>query len=146
MDALDGRGPGGTVKDAEVPQQPAKAFMGRSKVLYAQGEDGRLHLVPSLGWEVEEIVLDQAIAEFDEAARAAAARFRRGEASALEVHMYHRRMDVMLLASATGFWQWQVRRHLRPGAWERLSQARRARYAEALGTSVEALGRLPEGL
>lgn len=134
------------MKDAEVPQQPAKAFLGHSKALYAQGADGAMHIVPSAGWEAEEIVLDQAIAEFEEAARDAAERFRRGEGSALEAHMYARRMDVMLLASAAGFWQWQVRRHLRPGAYARLSPARKARYAEALGTDAAALERLPEGL
>ena len=57
--------------------------------------------------------------------------------------MYARRMDVALLAQASGFWQWRVRRHLRPEGFARLTPAQRARYAQALGVSVQQLERLP---
>lgn len=129
---------------AEVPQDHVKAFMGRSKALYALGEDGLYQIVPSDGWEAEEIVLDQAIAEFKRLAAGAHARARAGEGSPLEYHMYARRMDLVLLADVSGFWRWQVRRHLRPGAFAALSAPKQRRYAEALGLDVEALKALPE--
>lgn len=131
------------MKEAEVPQQAAKAFMGHSKALYAQGQDGRYGIVASSGWEAEEIVLDQAIAELEEAAAEAFQRAQQGQASALEVHMWRRRMDVLLLAQSTGFFQWQVRRHLKPGAFETLSSPKQQRYADALGLSVAEILRLP---
>jgi len=128
----------------EVPQQPAKAYLGREKALYAVGEDGRYQIVPSKGWEAEEIVLDQAVDEFKRLAADAHARARAGSGSSLEYHMYARRMDAVLLADISGFWAWQVRRHLRPGAFAALPPAKRARYAEALGLPEDRLDTLPE--
>jgi hypothetical protein len=53
-------------------------------------------------------------------------------------------MDPVLLADVSGFWQWQVRRHLRAGAFAALPRPKQERYAEALGLSVEALNTMPE--
>jgi hypothetical protein len=128
----------------EVPQQAAKAYLGRRKALYAVGEGGNYEIVPSAGWEAEEIVLDQAIDEFARLAREAHSAAKAGQGSALAYHMYSRRMDPVLLADVAGFWGWQVRRHLRPGAFARLSPRKKARYAEALNLDVRILDTLPE--
>jgi hypothetical protein len=53
-------------------------------------------------------------------------------------------MDVLILAQSTGFFQWQVRRHMRPDAFRRLSPQRRARYARALGLTLEQIDTLPD--
>jgi len=132
------------MKKNEVPQQNAKAFMGHSKVLYALDEQGRYAPTPCNGWEAEEIVLDQAIAEFQRRAAAAWQRARQGVGSALEYHMYRQRMDLVLLAQSTGFFKWRVRRHLRPGVFEKLSDQCRQHYAEALGLAPAHLDVLPE--
>ena len=132
------------MKRDEVPQDQAKAFMGLSKVLYAEDEQGHYVAAPCNGWEAEEIVLDQALAEFERQATEAWQRARDGRASALEYHMYRQRMDLVLLAQSTGIARWRVRRHLRPGAFARLSPKLRARYAEALGTPADQLEQLPE--
>ena len=134
------------MKKDEVPQQVAKAFMGRRKALYATDERGNYGIVPSSGWEAEEIALDQAIAECDREAAEAHARVRAGVSSPLAYHMWHCRMDVLVLAQSTGFFQWRVRRHLKPGPWARLSPRVKQRYADALGCSVEQLDALPDVL
>ena len=66
-----------------------------------------------------------------------------GAGSTLEVWMYERRMDVAFLSQTSGFWAWQVRRHLRPGAFAKLSPQKRQRYADALGVRIEQLEQLP---
>lgn len=132
------------MKEDEVPQQEAKAFMGHSKMLYAENDRGRYVKTASNGWEAEEIVLNQALAEFEQLAAAAWERARRGVTAPLEYHMYHARMDVLLLAQSAGLFKWQVRRHLRPGAFRKLSRTRRERYAEAFGKPADELDRLPE--
>lgn len=132
------------MKRASVPQDHAKAFMGHSKILYAEDDQGRSVAAPSDGWEAEEIVLDQAIAEYTQHAADAWQRAREGHGSTLEYHMYRERMDVLLLAQGTGYARWRVRRHLRPGAFARLPQAARLRYAEALGKSPAELDMVPE--
>ncbi len=131
------------MRDDEVPQEGNATLGGQRKAVYARAADGRLHLVSSAGWEVEEIVTRQAVDEFQKLAEAARQRVLAGESSALEFHMYRMRMDLPLLAQATGLWQWRVRRHLRPAVFARLSAGLRCRYAEALGMAPEQLERLP---
>jgi len=132
------------MKQKEVPQENAKAFMGHSKLLYAVDDKGRYVKAPCSGWEAEEIVLDQAIAEYERQAADAWQRARDGRASTLEYHMYRQRMDLVLLAQSTGYFKWRVRRHLRLGAFQKLSTTCRQRYADALGATPEQLDALPE--
>ena len=132
------------MKKEDVPQHHVKTFQGRFKPMYAVGEDGKYEVVPSNGWEAEEIVLDQAVEEFRRLAREAHARAKAGTGAPLEYHMYARRMDAVLLADISGFWLWRVKRHLRPGAFAKLPPALQSRYAEALGLSVPTLLALPE--
>jgi hypothetical protein len=78
-----------------------------------------------------------------EQARDAKERAARGLASPLEFWMYERRMDVALLSQTSGFWQWRVRRHLKPKHFAALPQKHLARYSEALGLPVSTLQGLP---
>ena len=130
------------MRDRDVPQDGNATLGGRRRAVYAVAEDGRLRIVPSSGWEAEEIVTRQAIDDLERRAEAARARVLAGETSPLEYHMYRARMDVTLLAQSTGLWAWRVRRHFRPRVFERLPQRLRRRYAEALGIAPEALGRI----
>ncbi len=118
--------------------------MGRSKLLYAVDEQGRYAPAPCNGWEAEEIVLDQAIEEFQRLTADAWRRARDGLTSPLEYHMFHERMDLVLLAQSTGFFKWRVRRHLKPGAFAALPEGIRQRYADALGIAAIELDNLPE--
>ncbi len=72
-------------------------------------------------------------------AEEARARVAAGLGSPLEYWMHERRMDLALLAQTSGYWQWQVRRHLRPQVFSSLSAGQLERYAQALGLSVAAL-------
>jgi hypothetical protein len=126
----------------DVPQENSVTYGGHLKVVYARTNDGRLGLVQSRGWEAEEIVTRQAVQAFEELAVAARERMRAGQSSPLEVHMYRARMDIALLAQASGLWRWQVRRHIRPAVFARLSNTLRARYAEALGIAPDQLNRV----
>jgi len=130
------------MRDRDVPQEGNATLDGRRKAVYAVAEDGKLRIVPSSGWEVEEIVTRQAVEDLERRAEAARARVLAGETSPLEYHMYRARMDVTLLSQTTGLWGWRVRRHFRPRVFERLPQRLRLRYAEALGIALEALGRV----
>jgi hypothetical protein len=123
----------------DVPQEGNRALDGQRKGVYARAKDGRLALIPSRGWEVEEIVTRQAVEACEAQAAAARERALRGEGSPLEYHMYRARMDLSLLAEATGLWRWRVRRHLTPQGFARLSPALRQRYAEALGVTCAQL-------
>ncbi|MDR0735852.1 MAG: hypothetical protein LBF51_03290 [Zoogloeaceae bacterium] len=123
----------------EVPQEESAVYGGHRKGIYARGVDGRLCLVPSRGWEAEEIVTRQAVEAFEALAAAARERARAGQSSPLEYHMYRARMDVPMLAQASGLWRWRVRRHLRPAVFGKLPPDLRARYAEVLGIELAQL-------
>jgi hypothetical protein len=58
--------------------------------------------------------------------------------------MYYRRMDVALLAQVSGFFQWRIRRHLKPAVFKKLNSKQLGRYAEALGLEASILNHLPE--
>ena len=130
------------MRERDVPQEGNATLAGYRKAVYAVADDGKVRLVASRGWEVEEIVTRQAIDDLERRASEALGRCRAGLTSPLEYHMYHARMDVSLLSQTTGVWRWRIRRHFRPRVFARLSTALRQRYADALGVSPEALGRI----
>ena len=127
------------MRDDEVPQENNRTLGGHRKAVYARGDDGRVRLVASTGWEVEEIVTRQAVEDLDRLAEDARQRVLTGRTSPLEYHMHRLRMDVVLLAQLTGLWQWRIRRHLRPDVFAGLAPSLLTRYAEVMGISVEVL-------
>jgi len=127
------------MRDSEVPQEGNRTLGGQRKAMYARGADGRIHIVPSAGWEVEEIVTRQAVEDLDRLAEDARQRVATGRTSPLEYHMHRARMDVPLLSQVTGLWQWRIRRHFRPDIFRNLSAGLLRRYGDAMGLSVEQL-------
>ena len=125
--------------ESEVPQEGNATLGGHRKALYARGADGKLQIVQSAGWEVEEIVTRQAVEDLDRLAEDARQRVAADLTSPLEYHMHKARMDVPLLAQTTGLWQWRIRRHFRPAIFAGLSPALLQRYAEAMGLSLDQL-------
>ena len=130
------------MRERDVPQEGNATLAGHRKAVYAVADDGKVRLVASRGWEVEEIVTRQAVQDLERLAREARERALAGLTSPLEVHMYRARMDLALLSQTTGLWRWRIRRHFRPAVFARLSPALRQRYADALGLSLEAFGRI----
>jgi hypothetical protein len=131
------------MRSDDVPQDKNSALAGHRKAVYAVDKDGRYTVVPSDGWEAEETVTLQAVEAFQRQAEDALRRAQAGRTSPLEYHMYRQRMDLLLLAQTTGLWRWRIRRHFRPHVFARLRPALLARYADALGLSVDDLKRLP---
>jgi hypothetical protein len=122
----------------DVPQEGNATLDGQRKGMYAVGKDGRIGLVPSRGWEAEELVTTAAVEHFEELAQAALVRVRSGTAGALEYFMYARRLDPPTLAQASGVWRWRLRRHLRQ-PFARIPAPLQQRYAAALGVPREQL-------
>jgi hypothetical protein len=126
-----------------VPQEGNATLGGHRKAMYAKDANGRMVLAPSAGWEAEEIVTSHAVETIQAQAEQARERVKAGVSSPLEFWMYERRMDVPLLSQTSGFWQWRVKRHLRPEGFASLSLKQIERYSEALGISPAALQKLP---
>lgn len=127
----------------EVPQEGNAVLSGQRKAVYARDDHGNLVTVASKGWEVEEIVTRQAVDALKEQAAAALGRAKAGQSASLEYWMFEKRMDVTLLAQSTGIWQWRVRRHLQPARFAKLPDTLLAKYADALGITVDQLKSTP---
>lgn len=131
------------MKKTEVPQEGRPEYQGERRALYAVDESGHYATVASAGWNADGIVNQQAVDEYARLAAETLAKVHRGEASALEFHMYAQRLERPTLAQAAGLWQWRVHRHLKPPVFAKLSASLLARYADALGLSPEALKQVP---
>ena len=129
-------------KDA-VPQDNAGTYAGHKRLLYAIDKQGNYDAVQSSGWEVEEYATLTAVDEYNRLTRQALERVRNGMGSPLEYHMYHSRMDVLMLSQVTGMFQWRIQRHLRAKIFPTLKPSLLKRYADAMGISVNELTSVP---
>ncbi len=127
------------MKISEVPQDAIRTLQGVKKALYAVDDRGEYTRTATRGWEVEEIVLTQVIADFEAKAKEAAARLRRGETSPVEYFMNKKWMNPLTLAQAMGLFRWQVKRHFKPAVFRKLDGGTLAEYARLFGISVETL-------
>jgi len=130
--------------ESDVPQEGNATLDGHRKAVYARGADGRVQIVTSKGWEVEEIVTRQAVDEFIQLAEQARLQAVAGNASPLAYQMYKARMDEVLLSQISGMWVWRIRRHFRPAIFRKLSPAVLQRYADALGITVLQLNQVAQ--
>ncbi len=130
------------MKATDVPQEESM-LEGNRRACYAQDDAGHYIVVPSRGWEVEKIVNAQAVDQVRQALENARQQVERGLASPLAYHMARCQMTVALLSANAGIWRLRVRRHLKPEVFARLKPELLARYAQALGISVETLSTIP---
>jgi hypothetical protein len=133
------------MKIKEIPQDSIKTLGGEKKALYALDENGRYTTATTTGWEVEEIVLLDALADYDRKAEEARQRVLKNRTSPIEYFMYIRRMDLTTLALAMGLFKWQVKRHLKPENFRKLHEPVLQQYADLFRISIRALLHFEEG-
>jgi hypothetical protein len=124
------------MKKEDVPQDLSSLGKITKEVCYATDEAGKYTTELSQGWDVKISALDAAWQDIGERVEAAKAKVLRGEASPLLYFMELKLMDIKVLAGYTGFWQWQIKRHLQPTVFKKLSDRALRRYAEVFEISV----------
>lgn len=132
------------MKKQDVPQDNVRTYGGHKKVIYATNEQGEYETIGSSGWDTESFATLMAVDELNSSMVDALERAIAGQCSPLEYHMYARRFDLTGLSQATGFYQWQIKRHFKPTTFEKLPQRKLARYLDALEISSTELQSLPE--
>ncbi len=132
------------MEQSKVPQHNISTYANNKKAIYATNEKGEYSIVASSGWKVEEEVTKQALNELERLADQAYDLVVAGKFSPLYFHMFNQRMDLQILAQATGIFRWRIKRHLKPRIFARLSRGMLERYADALGVKAEDLGSLPQ--
>lgn len=127
------------MKKEDVPQDVSALGKLTTEVCYATDECGKYVATQSRGWDVKITALDAAWGDIEQRIAAAKQKVLDNEASPLLFYMELNLMGVELVAGYTGFWQWQVKRHLKPSVFNSLSDKKLQRYAEAFNVSIEQL-------
>lgn len=127
------------MKKEDVPQDVSALGKITKEVCYATDSEGKYTTELSKGWDVKITALDKAWEDIDHRIETARQKVLKGEASPLLFFMEKGIMDISLLADYTGFWQWQIKRHLKPEVFKNLSDKKLQRYAEVFNTSVDDL-------
>jgi hypothetical protein len=125
------------MKKEEVPQDPGALGRVTKEVCYATDSNGKYVKELSSGWEVKITALDLAWEDIEERVHAAKQKVLNNEASPVLFFMERRIMDFTVISAYTGFWKWQIKRHMKPGVFKKLSEKKLKRYAEAFNVSVE---------
>jgi len=127
------------MKKEEIPHFDGALNKVTKEVTYAVDADGKYMTALSEGWEVKSDALDVAWEDVEKRILSAKEKVDRGESSPLLYFMECKLMDPGIVAAYTGFWKWQVNRHLKPGPFSKLSDKKLQRYAEVLEVPVELL-------
>lgn len=124
------------MKKDEVPQDKSALGKVTKEVVYATDSKGNYTTELSTGWDVKATALDVAWQDVEVRVANARRQVQDGKASPILFFMEYRLMDVPTLAAYTGFWQWQVKRHLKPDVFKKLSESKLQKYAEALNIKL----------
>jgi len=127
------------MKQDQIPQDPSALDKFTKEVCYAVDSEGNYVTALSRGWEVKATALDVAWQDIEQRIAAARQKVNNGEASPLLFFMELRLMDTGIVSAYTGFWKWQIKKHLTPAGFARLSEKKLAKYAEAFNIKVSEL-------
>lgn len=125
------------MKKEEVPQDKGNLSNKNMKELvYATDEKGNYTTALSTGWEPKTIALSNSIEEIRERVEIAKAQVENNEVSPIVYFMEYSRMDIAILSSYVGMWQWRVKRHFKPKVFAKLSDKILQKYAETFNISI----------
>ena len=128
------------MKKDQVPQDDSNLSNANMKELvYATDEKGNYTTALSTGWEPKTIALSNSIEEINNRISEAKEQVSKGEASPIVYFMELNKMDLSVLSSYAGLWQWRVKRHLKPKVFAGLSDSILQKYAKAFSITIDEL-------
>ena len=125
------------MKKEDIPQDLSSLGRITKEVCYATDNSGKYVTELSRGWDIKITALDAAWQDIEGRITAAREKVLNKEASPLLFFMERALMDIGILADYTGFWKWQIKRHLKPGVFNNLSDKKLQRYSEVFNVSVD---------
>ena len=127
------------MKKEDIPQDPSALGRITKEVCYAVDASGNYVTELSNGWEVKASALDITWKDIEANTEKARQKVLNREASPLLYFMELRIMDMATLAAYSGFWKWQVKRHMKPAVFDTPSEKKLQKYADAFDVSVDQL-------
>ncbi|HEX9512883.1 MAG TPA: hypothetical protein VF939_20475 [Puia sp.] len=123
----------------DVPQDLSSLGKITKEVCYATDETGKYTTELSRGWDIKISALDTAWQDIKDRVTLARELVLNDKASPILFFMEKGLMDIGIVSAYTGFWKWQIRRHLKPAVFKKLSDKKLQRYAEIFNVSIEDL-------
>ena len=135
------------MKKEEVPQDDAQLLQGKmTKLYYATLANSDSYMgVRSVGWEAENVVLEQAWENITEQVAQARLLVENGTRSILYYHMQKQLMDTAILAGYIGWPAWVVNFHFSPFFFNLLGQHMLKKYAYAFRLPLQELQAAQKG-
>jgi hypothetical protein len=127
------------MKKEDVPQDLSSLGKLTNEICYATDASGKYTTALSKGWDVKISALDTAWEDVTTRIETARQKVLNNEASPLLFFMEKMLMDIAILAGYTGYWKWQVKKHLKPEAFKKLSDKQLKRYAEVFNVTIDDL-------
>ena len=127
------------MKKQDLPQDKSALDNFTSEVCYVKNEAGNYETDLSTGWEAKKVALDNAWDDINDRIKEAQQNVRAGISSPIAFFMEEKLMDFTVLSGYTGFWKWQIKRHLKPAVFQKLSTKKLEKYATAFELSVSEL-------
>ena len=132
------------MKKEDVPQDLSALGKITKEICYATDQAGNYVTEQSLGWDIKITALDAAWQDIEDRVAMARKKVLNGEASPLLFFMERGLMDITILAGYTRFWKWQVKNHLDPAVFKKLSEKKLQRYAVVFNVSIDDLKNMNE--
>ncbi len=127
------------MKKEDVPQDLSSLGKITKEVCYATDNSGKYVTELSLGWDIKITALDATWLDIQKRISVAKEKVLNNEASPLLFFMEKGLMDSGILAGYTGFWKWQIKLHLKPEIFKKLSNKKLQKYADVFNVTVEDL-------
>ena len=128
-------------KDA-IPQDLSSLGKITRELCYATDDSGKYITELSKGWDVKIKALDVAWEDISRRIESAKEQVLKNNASPILFFMEYRLMDINILADYSGFWKWQIKRHLKPKVFYNLSEKKLMKYAVAFNIKIDDLKRM----
>lgn len=125
------------MKKEELPQDKSALENFTREVCYVKNNDGKYETDLSTGWETKKIALDKAWEEIERRVAEAKQNVLDGKVSPVAYYLELRLMDLPVLVGYTGFRRWQIKRHMKPSVFNKLSDKKLRIYAEAFDVSLQ---------
>jgi hypothetical protein len=113
----------------DIPQDKSKLLNVTKEICYAIDENGQYTTALSSGWEIKTEALNVAWADINHRMAVAKQEVLAGKCSPIVYFMEWKLMDLAILASYTGLWQWQIKRHMKAKVFNKLPEKTIQKYA-----------------
>ncbi len=117
----------------ELPQDKKNFKDGNNapkKVIYVTKDDGEYTQSQSVGWEPENLILEQVWNDIEEQLKDAKKAVLNKEKSPIYYYMIKNRMDLNILSTYMGKWKWIIKRHFKYTVFQKLSERTLNKYAQ----------------